>query len=189
MKNKGIWIAILMILAAGIGFTSYTRSYVKGRQTEEVRGMTAAEGNSDPSSELPDEIAAGAAAAAETAGFGSYPARLEELDRELAVNREKERRSAAGYPAKARLENELALWQSEVDLLLDVLGEQLQGAEREALLQHQQEWIRNREARAVSASARSNGAASEELEYLRSQVSDTRARAYELAEEDTLLSE
>lgn len=185
MKNKGIWIAILVILSAGLGFTTYTRSYVSERQTEAAGDR--------PTEQLQSELSAGPSApaaagtlaiaeTAETADPGSYPARLNELDRELAENREKDRSQAAGYPARARLENELSLWQSEVDLMIDVLEGRLDGEARKALLQHQQEWLRDRESRAVSASARHGSAVAEELEYIRSQAEDTRARAYELCE-------
>lgn len=182
MKNKGIWIAILVILSAGIGFTAYTRSYVKDRQTETSGEMTTEKPNLNTSLRSPGSTAAGVFSAAETAETGSYLMRLNELDKELADSHEKDRSSSTGYPAKARLENELTLWQSEVDLILDDLEEQLKVEERETLLQNQQEWLRAREARAVSASAKQGSAAAEELEYIRSQVEDTRSRAYELCE-------
>lgn len=179
MRNKGIWIAILVILSAGLGFTTYTRSYVRERQTEAARPAEQLQSNPTAG---PAPPAAGTFSIAETADTGSYPARLNELDRELAESREKDRSQAAGYPAKARLENELSLWQSEVDLILDVLEGKLDGEERKTLLQHQQEWLRDRESRAVSASAKLGSAVAEELEYIRSQAEDTRARAYELCE-------
>lgn len=185
MRNKGIWIAISVILSAGLGFTTYTRSYVRERQTEAVEERPVEQLQSELSAGSPVPTTAGTfsiAETAETADPGSYPARLNELDRELAESREKDRSQAAGYPARARLENELSLWQSEVDLILDVLEGKLDGEERKSLLQHQQEWLRDRESRAVSASAKLGSAVAEELEYIRSQAEDTRARAYELCE-------
>lgn len=47
MRNKGIWVAIILILAAGIIFTRYTRHYVAGR-SETAQELSAGEGGADP---------------------------------------------------------------------------------------------------------------------------------------------
>jgi len=181
MRNKGIWIAILVILSAGLSFTAYTRSYVKERQTVAAGERPTKKLDLNTSSDPPVQTAAGVFSAAEATETGSYPARLNELDRELAESREKDR-SLAGYSTKARLENELSLWQSEVDLILVVLEKKLGSDEQKALLQHQQEWLRDREALALSASSKLNSSVAQELEYIRFQAQDTRSRAYELYE-------
>lgn len=187
MKNKRIRIAIVMILAVGISFTRYTQNYVYEHETQALEDFETTGPNQNVMRSMPFAAAspAGPETEAETQTGPEYLTRLRELDQELARNHEAEQRagSASGYQARIRLEGELSLWQAEVDQILDILEDQLSAAELDQLLQEQQEWIRGRESRAVAASGRQQKNASEELEYTRSQLADTRTRAYELVEQ------
>ncbi|GEM_PF-1830754 len=185
MKNKRIRIAILVILTVGIGLTNYTTSFVSERETEALQALETAELNTGLLSDAPASAAVSAKTLlpSEAPESTDYRTRLEALDQELDKNHETEQRSTTGYAAKARLENELKLWQAELDQILDILEDILAGPELDELLKDQQTWLRTRESRALTASGRQQKNASEELEYTRSQLTDTRSRAYELAEE------
>ncbi|MGL5434129.1 MAG: lysozyme inhibitor LprI family protein [Lachnospiraceae bacterium] len=185
MKNKRIRVTILIILTAGIGFTTYTKSYVNEHQTEAMLDLqtTTAEPGTTEDIARSKGIAQKVLSSSDASEDSGYLTRLHELDQELQKNHETDQRSATGYSTKARLENELKLWQSEVEQILDLLEDRLPKEESDHLLMEQQTWIRDRESRALAASSRQNKTSSEELEYTRSQLDDTRSRAYDLATE------
>lgn len=175
MKNIRIWIVLILILIAGIGFTRYTSRYVSVHQSETTReALTTAAGSVSEESPTQTETT-------EVTMVSSYLTRLEELDQEIERMRNREKETAAGHSAvKARTENEWRLWQAEMDRVLDVLEKQLDVEERDTLFQEQRDWVRDRETKAIAASTKQSGAALEEVEYNRSLGAETRARVYEL---------
>lgn len=182
MKYKGIWIVIVLILATGIGFTASIKHYVSNRQPETVMQIQEPETLAGAAKSAAPLEAPMAAMAPVEETTSDYLTRLDELDEELNKNHETNRAATDTHLAKVRLENELKLWQAEVDSILLILQDELSGSDREELLKQQQEWLRERESRAVVASDRQGRSNAEELEYTRSQIRDTRARAYELVE-------
>lgn len=175
MKNIRIWIVLILILIAGIGFTRYTSRYVSVHHSETSREAftTAAESVSEESLTQTETT--------EVTAVSSYLTRLEELDQEIERMHNREKETAAGHSTvKARTENEWRLWQAEMDRVLDVLEKQLEVEERDTLFQEQRDWVRERETKAIEASTKQSGAALEEVEYNRSLGAETRARVYEL---------
>lgn len=176
MKNIRIWIVLILILIAGIGFTRYTSRYVSVHQSETTReAFTTAAGSVSESSTQTKTT--------EVTTATSYLTRLEELDQEIERMRNREKETAAGHSAvKARTENEWRLWQAEMDRVLDVLEKQLDAEERDTLFQEQRDWVRDRETKAIAAATKQSGAALEEVEYNRSLGAETRDRVYELVQ-------
>lgn len=175
MKNIRIWMALILILLAGIGFTQYTSRYVSIHQPETTREMLTPIAGS-----VPAESSAQTETTEITTVF-SYLTRLEELDQEIERKRNHEKENAAGYSAaKTQTENEWRLWQAEMDRVLDVLEKQLAAEERDSIFQEQREWVRDRETMAIAAATKQSGAALEEVEYNRTLGVQTRARVYEL---------
>lgn len=162
MKNIRIWIVLILILIAGIGFTRYTSQYVSRHQSSTSIGKP------EPT---------------EADTTSRYLTRLEEIEQEIEQKRNREKDAAAGHStAKTRTENEWRLWQAEMDRVLELLGKQLDDEERNSLFQEQRDWVRDRETRAIAASTKQSGAILEEVEYNRSLGMETRTRVYELVE-------
>lgn len=113
----------------------------------------------------------------------SYRTRLEELDAQIERNRKADAEKAVANSVKARAENELKLWEAEVDSILKALEERLDSAQVETLYAGQREWRREAEAKALEAGKRQSGSTLEEVEYSVSMAESTRARAYELVKE------
>ena len=70
--------------------------------------------------------------------------RLQELDDQIARNCSREQDTTA-ISRKTRAENEWALWETELQRILNILKENLDTEEQEALMQQQKEWMRSRE--------------------------------------------
>lgn len=113
----------------------------------------------------------------------SYKARLEELDAQIERNRRADAEKSVANSVKARAENELKLWEAELDGILKALEERLDSTEVEALYTKQREWRREKETKALEAGKRQSGSTLEEVEYSVSLAESTRARAYELVKE------
>lgn len=148
-----LYLPVLVVLAVGMGFTSYTTRYVQAESTAVVE-------ESEP----------------------AINARLQELDQQIEKNHENDS-SATANALRATAETERKLWQAEVDRMLDILKERLSDEEWQRLIADQNRWLVEREEQAAAASARSGSTALEELEHQRSLADSTRERAYRLAED------
>lgn len=113
----------------------------------------------------------------------SYKSRLEELDAQIERNRKADAEKSVANSVKARAENELKLWEAELDGIMKALEERLDSTQIENLYAEQREWRREKEAAALEAGKRQNGSALEEVGYSVSLADSTRKRAYELVEE------
>ncbi len=113
----------------------------------------------------------------------SYKTRLEELDAQIERNRRADSEKSVANSAKVRAENELKLWEAELDGILKALAERLDSTQVEALYTEQREWRREKEAKALEAGKRQSGSTLEEVEYSVSLAESTRTRAYELVKE------
>ena len=94
-----------------------------------------------------------------------YRKRLEDLDTQIL---------------KMREETELKLWEGELNSIYNALMEMLSQEDAAKLASEQQEWLKNRDARAAESSGRNSGSM-EGISYAAALVSLTRDRAYELA--------
>ncbi len=164
MKQKEIWLALCVILAAGLGMTHYTRQY----GAMEL-GMAEESAVFSEDSTMETE---GARSEAMT--------RLQELDELLAKKRPLEQDTTNSM--KAAVEAERRLWENELLKFLDELENQLPPDEREQLFADQKDWSRLRENTAVAACGRQNSSLQSELEYNRSMKDSARARVYELVQ-------
>lgn len=113
----------------------------------------------------------------------SHKARLEELDAQIERNRAADAEKPVGNSVKARSENELKLWEAELDGIMKALETRLGSEDIEKLYAKQREWRRDRDAKALEASKKQNGSSLEEVEYTVSLTVSTRSRAYELVKE------
>ena len=113
----------------------------------------------------------------------SYKTRLEELDAQIERNRKADAEKSVANSAKVRAENELKLWEAELDGIIKALAERLEPAQVEALYTKQREWRREKETKALEDGKRQGGSALEEVGYSVSLAESTRARAYELVDE------
>lgn len=117
----------------------------------------------------------------ETVRTNAYLNRLQDLDAQLEKGRSASTDTTNSL--KAASEQELRLWETELDRILAALEKRLSDEETEALFKEQKEWFRDRENTAVDVSKRKSGSTLEEVEYNVSLADSTRARAYELAEQ------
>lgn len=106
---------------------------------------------------------------------------LAELDAQLEERR-RNTSDASANAMKTTAESERKLWETKLQSILDVLGQNLSGEDKNTFFTEQREWVRERESRAVSDSKKQSGSMLEELEYIRSLRDITRMRVYELAE-------
>lgn len=113
----------------------------------------------------------------------SYKTRLEELDVQIERNRKADAEKPVANSVKARAENELKLWEAELDGILKALEGHLDSTQIEELYTRQREWRREKESAALEAAKKQSGSTLEEVEYSISLGESTRARAYELVEE------
>lgn len=113
----------------------------------------------------------------------SYKTRLEELDAQIERNRAADVEKSVSNSVKARAENELKLWEAELDGIIKALEGRLDSKSVETLYTEQREWRRNRESKALEVSKKQSGSSLEEVEYTASLTDSTRARAYELVKE------
>lgn len=113
----------------------------------------------------------------------SYKKRLEDLDAQIKRNREADAEKSISNSIKARAENELKLWEAELDGIMKALEEHLGPEQVEKLYTEQREWRREKESKAWEAARKQSGSTLEEVEYTVSLAESTRARAYELVKE------
>lgn len=106
--------------------------------------------------------------------------RLQELDDQIAKNRASSQDSTSNS-LKAAAETERKLWENELSRFLDILEQDLSKEEKDELMQEQNAWVRDREAKALEASQKLNSNTLQELEYNVSLKNSTRERVYELA--------
>ena len=112
-------------------------------------------------------------------GEVDYRKRLEDLDTQILKMREEETDSNV-YSIKTSAETELKLWEGELNSIYNALMEMLSQEDAAKLASEQQEWLKNRDARAAESSGRNSGSM-EGISYAATLVSLTRDRAYELA--------
>ena len=108
-----------------------------------------------------------------------YRKRLEDLDTQILKMREEETDSNV-YSIKTSAETELKLWEGELNSIYNALMEMLSQGDAAKLASEQQEWLKNRDARAAESSGRNSGSM-EGISYAATLASLTRDRAYELA--------
>ena len=107
-------------------------------------------------------------------------AQLAELDAQLEERR-KSTSDASANAMKTAAESERKLWETKLQSILEILGQNLSGEDKNTFFTEQRSWVRERESRAVSDSKKQSGSTLEELEYIRSLRDITRERVYELA--------
>lgn len=110
-----------------------------------------------------------------------YQARLAELDSQIQKIREEGTESTT-YSMKAAAENELKLWDSELNAVYNDILKRMSTDEAEKLVTEEREWMKKRDAMAVEAAKKSAGGTLEGLEYTASLAMSTRERAYQLAD-------
>lgn len=110
----------------------------------------------------------------------NYRARLDELDLQIQKIRSTET-EATTYSMKTAAENELKLWDSELNNIYNDILTYLNEEQTQELVTEEREWMRQRDAKAVEAAKKSAGGTLEGLEYTASLAESTRQRAYELA--------
>ena len=119
---------------------------------------------------------------AEGEGTNLMLERLEDLDEQIAKSQSKKAGDTTNSQ-KAASETERKLWEAELSRFLDVLETRLDKEEKDALMKEQNEWIRQRENKALEASGKQNNSVRQELEYNISMADSTRTRVYQLAQE------
>lgn len=117
-----------------------------------------------------------------------YQARLDELELQIQKMRSTET-EATTYSMKTAAENELKLWDSELNNIYNDILTHLDEDQTQELVAAEREWMKERDARAVEAARRSAGGTLEGLEYTASLAESTRARAYELADMYAMVAE
>ena len=114
-------------------------------------------------------------------GKVSYRARLDELDLQIQKIRSSET-EATTYSMKTAAENELKLWDSELNNIYNDILNYLDEEQTRELVSAEREWMKERDAKAVEAAKNSAGGTLEGLEYTASLAESTRQRAYALAD-------
>lgn len=114
-------------------------------------------------------------------GAISYRTRLDELDLQIQRIRSEETESTT-YSMKTAADNELKLWDSELNNIYNDILTHLDEEETKQLVAEEREWMKIRDDRAVEAAKKSAGGTLEGLEYTASLAESTRQRAYELAD-------
>lgn len=110
-----------------------------------------------------------------------YRSRLNELDLQIQRIRSEETESTT-YSMNTAAENELKLWDSELNTIYNDILNYLDEEQKRQLVTEEREWMRERDAKAVEAAKKSAGGTLEGLQYTASLAESTRARAYELAD-------
>lgn len=122
------------------------------------------------------------AAVKEAAEVGSsYRSHFQELDLQIQKSREKQSASN-NYSAKKQAENELKLWDNELNAVYRDIMERLDEAKAASLVEEERAWMKERDRLAAEAAEASAGGSMESVEYTLSLAESTRARAYELVE-------
>lgn len=111
----------------------------------------------------------------------SYRARLDELNQQILKIRRGETDSAT-YSVKAAAENELKLWDGELNNIYNDILDRLSEQEKAGLVNQERDWMKARDSKAVEAAKKSPGGSQEGVEYTASLAESTKQRAYELAD-------
>ena len=109
-----------------------------------------------------------------------YRKRLEDLDNQILKMQEEETDSNV-YSIKTSAETELKMWEGELNSIYNALLEMLSQEDAAKLASEQQDWLKNRDARAAENSGKSSGGSVDGIGYAATLASLTRDRAYELA--------
>ncbi|MBS6955517.1 MAG: DUF1311 domain-containing protein [Enterocloster asparagiformis] len=144
-------------------------------------GPGAAEGESSSMPASPLEGANGQAEYTTLSPDTDYRQRLVDLDNQIQKLREEDKDSSA-YSLKAAAESELKLWEGEMNIIYNALLDALDQDGAASLAAEQQEWMRNREARAVENNAKNNAGSLEGVGVTASLTALTRSRAYDLVD-------
>lgn len=207
MKGKGSWIALWLIVLAGLAATVFVRQGIsagaeaRAAETAVVSESVAVSETAIVSEAAPSEsvgiVSEDGPAAGNGPASGNGPrlqagpvaavenealTRLEELDKQIGEDRDRSGAKNASS-RKAAAESEWNLWEAEVRRLLETLKDLLGTQEQEQLMEQQKSWLKEREAKALEASGRQPGSNLEQVNYYRSLAEATRQRAYDLAEE------
>lgn len=167
----------------------------EGTPEETAAAETMAEVRQDTASEAeqaapPQAVLSDAAPMSPLAGAGSgeynktslpvdYRKRLEDLDTQILKMREEETDSNV-YSIKTSAETELKMWENELNTIYNALLEMLSQEDAAQLASEQQDWLKNRDARAAESSGKGSGGSVDSIGYAATLVSLTRDRAYEL---------
>ncbi len=116
-----------------------------------------------------------------TAENSYYLNRLRELDVQVQKNRQNQSVSN-NYSAKKAAENELKLWDNELNVIYGEIMERLDASQASSLVDEEREWMKERDRLAAEAAKASAGGSMESVEYTISLAESTRLRAYELIE-------
>jgi len=110
-----------------------------------------------------------------------YLNRLTELDVQIQKNRENQSASN-NYSAKKAAEDELKLWDNELNVIYGEIMKRLDTLKASELVDEEREWMKERDRLAAEAAKASAGGSMESVEYTISLAASTRLRAYELIE-------
>lgn len=110
-----------------------------------------------------------------------YLTRLDDLDAQIQKMRSEETDSTT-YSMKSAAENELKLWDNELNTIYSVILKQMNEDESKKLVEEERAWMKERDSLATDAAQKYSGGTIEELEYTASLAESTKARAYELVE-------
>lgn len=130
----------------------------------------------------PDLKAKSSIESASENGAAFYQKHLVSLDEQIKKIRE-ESGDSNTYSMKALADKELKLWNMEQNTIYDTIAQVLSDEERKSLEVSQQNWVKNRDTKAVDAAKKFSGGSLEGLEYTASLAESTRERAYELVKE------
>lgn len=111
----------------------------------------------------------------------SYRARLDELNQQILRIRRGETDSTT-YSVKTAAENELKLWDGELNNIYNDILDRLSEQEKARLVNQERDWMKARDSKAVEAAKKSPGGSQEGVEYTASLAESTKQRAYELAD-------
>lgn len=118
-----------------------------------------------------------------------YEIQLKEIDDQVERLKNQETDSTT-YTLKNTAENELKLWDNEMNVVYTAILEKLPQESTESFVSDQQQWMKDRDAQAVEAAKKYAGGTMEGVEYTATLATLTRERAYELASKyDEQLSE
>lgn len=114
--------------------------------------------------------------------LAEYPERLSRLDAQIEQMRSSETDNTV-QSVKSAAQIEQRIWEGELDGVYSLLMESLEEEEGSKLRASQQQWIEERDSKALEASKKSSGASMESVEYITSVTASTRARVYELVKQ------
>lgn len=184
-------------VSAGSGFEDATPPGpgASGTQFEDVQISEDATGAAAPQEDTAEEKnssmlveisplegpSATKAAGAQTGLREYYLTRLDDLAAQIQKMRAEETDSST-YSLKSAAENELKLWDNELNTIYSVILKQMNEEESKKLVEEERAWMKERDSLAADASQRYSGGTIESLEYTASLAGSTKARAYELVD-------